>query len=348
MDSQLLEKIRKGLVIFLLLMAAGTPILTQEPKVLAPLLTLIGGLIILVPMLKLDKFELMQWAPMAGILIVSAGTYFWLAEATDGKAGITLAELFLITVALIVFGLIVFGYFYVLKMTDWPKDPDEMIRTSRMRRVKKILNEIVDETSSTGPGKYTQYDHVIHGLFWDTWLMLERPRHATYAPKKHKYLIENYAVARLERTAEIAVTKHPYQCKYGEIADRLAYDIVRGLPPVNIIKSFDPLPNTCPECKEPKPAHKANCMAAICWHCKYPTPPGKAGSENATQITPQCYIPCSPRGEAVDPFSPLLRRIRLPFSIPQGSFHKDDLGSSWPENGRELRDQLQHEEDMVT
>ena len=87
--------------------------------------------------------------------------------------------------------------------------------------------------------------------------MLNNPHRTSYAWKEHRNLVENYAVARLERTAEIAVTKHPYQCKYGEIADELAYNIVLGLPPVNLIKVFDPLPDICPECKEPKPAHKA-------------------------------------------------------------------------------------------
>ena len=228
-----------------------------------------------------------------------------------------------------------------------------MIRASRMRRVKKMLREIVDETRSEGMGTYTRYDHDIHGLFSDVWVMLNKPHLTTYKWSEHKNLVENYAVALLERTAEIAVNKHPYQCKYGEIADRLAYDIVRGLPPVRIVRNLDPLLETCPECKEIKPSHKANCMAAICWRCKHPTPPIEQGSKNAAIITPQCWNPllCSPRGEQPNPASQTVSRIPLAFSMPVNDSHEIHLGPKWPRNREdldELLERLKQDEDLAT
>ena len=238
MDSQLFQKIQKGLIDFLFVTAVAALIMFPDSSTRAPLLTLIGGLVILVPMLKLNKLELLQVAPILGILVATGGTYFWLSEATGGKAGITLAELFLGTVALIVMGAIVFAFVWVLVKTDSREDPEEMIRASRLRRAKRELREVADETRTTGFNEYTKYDPVIAALFRNIWSMLNNPHLSTYAWKEHKNLIENYAVATLERTAEIAITKHPYQCKYGEIATSLAYDIVRGLLPVRVIRAL--------------------------------------------------------------------------------------------------------------
>ena len=160
-------------------------------------------------------------------------------------------------------------------------------------------------------------------------------------------------VERLVRTAQIATSKHPHQCKYGECAQALADDASLFLQRVNIIGDFDPLPDACPECHESKPSHKANCMAAICWRCKYPTPPSKAGSTNTAAITPQCHIPpiCFPRGEQIGTDSQVLPRVRLPFTIPQGG--SDDCLSmiQWPRERKQLRillEQLQAIEDDVT
>ena len=355
MDPQFFQKVQKGLIVFLIIMAVTTLLIFPEAKVRAPLLTLIGGLVILVPMLNLNKLELLQVAPIVGILVVSGGTYFWLSEATGEKAGITLAGLFLGTVALIAMGAIVIAFFWIITKTNSMQDPDDMIRASRIRRVKRQLREILGDVNGARSSNYSQYDPTISALFRDTWSMLNNPHRTSYAWREHKNLVENYAVARLERTAEIAVTKHPYQCKYGEIAHELAYNIVLGLPPVNLIKVFDPLPDTCPECKEPKPAHKANCMAAICWRCKYPTPPSKARGRSISLITPQCHQSlglCIPRGEQAHPTDPVVTRIRLPFSIPQDDDSNEyHPGPGWNRDKRKLKDfleQLQQEEDRVT
>ena len=143
LDPQFFQKVQKGLIVFLVIMAITTLIIFPEAKVRAPLLTLIGGLVILIPMLNLNKLELLQVAPIVGILVVSGGTYFWLSEATGKKAGITLAELFLGTVALIAMGAIVIAFFWIITKTNSMQDPDDMIRASRIRRVKRQLREIL-------------------------------------------------------------------------------------------------------------------------------------------------------------------------------------------------------------
>ena len=131
------------------------------------------------------------------------------------------------------------------------------------------------EVFSLNGTTYAEYDSDINMLFANSWSMLERRSQTTYAWREHENLIENYLVERLEVTARIAITKHPHQCKYGEIAQSLADEIRSMMPVVNIIREFDPLPDACPECREVRPAHRVNCMAAICWRCKYPTPPSE-------------------------------------------------------------------------
>ena len=178
--------------------------------------------------------------------------------------------------------------------------------------------------------------------------MLQNEWQTSYAPKEHENLIGSYLVERLLRTAKIAINNHPHQCKYGEVAQELADESSLFLQRVNIIKDLSPLPDTCPECREPKPSHKANCMAAICWQCKYPTPPIRAESTNETVITPECHLPrlCDPRGEQVTPNSPILTRIRLPISIPQGNGDEDLPMGVWPRQRREFRNLLRDLQEM--
>ena len=112
-----------------------------------------------------------------------------------------------------------------------------MLRRRRLvGSVRKQLGDLARETSSV-PGvfsngtRYAEYDSDINMLFINSWSMLENRNRTTYAWREHENLIENYLVERLEVTARIAITKHPHQCKYGEIAQSLA-DEIRSMMPV--------------------------------------------------------------------------------------------------------------------
>ena len=358
MSEKTIEIIRMVAVGFLVIVAivAISQELSDDAK--AALLTMTGGAIIVVALFPARKPEFRDIGTICGTGIAVWGGWYWFSGETGEEAISTVLFVIVgaitISVLLALSGIFALVIAKVTNSTNQPRDPDDMRRDSRLRNVKKQLRRIARETTSVPMRKYSQYDATISTLFRDTWSMLDNTNRTTYDWKAHKELVENYAVARLERTAEIAVAKHPYQCKYAEIADTLAFDILMGLRPINVIRVFDPLPDNCPECKAPKPTHKANCMAAICWRCKYPTPPQKRDSDNSATITPRCHIPnlCWPRGEQLDPLDPIVTRIRLPFSIPQGNTLENHLGPTWNNRDRKrLRDfleQLQQEEDRAT
>ena len=205
-------------------------------------------------------------------------------------------------------------------------EPIDANRRQIERRIQRRLDEIVHEVRQAGPrspggARYEAFDGTMFLLLLHTWSMINEPSQWTYDPANHRDLIGNYVVARLDKTAEIAISKHPHQCKYGAVAHNLSDYAGRWLRIVQLITQFDPLPQFCPECAEPKPSHQANCMAAICWRCKYPTPPRYSNSQKTTVITPQCHIPilCYPRGEMMAPMEPIANRIRLPFTIPHNA-----------------------------
>ena len=218
-----------------------------------------------------------------------------------------------------------------------------------MRRVRSQLRAVTAEIRGRGTGPYWRFDHNIYQLFFKAWLVADRQQQCTYNVKAHGNLMENYLSAMLHRTAEIAVTMHPEQCKYAEIAERLADDVELYLERIFLITKFDPLLSDCPQCKETLPAHKANCMAAICWQCKYPTPPRNPNSSNESTVTPQCHdaIQCKPRGEQIPPVAPVTYRLTLPFTVSQSYGDVDmRIHGLWPNNKRDLNrllEQLQHD-----
>ena len=351
-------KVRIVVLGFLCVVAIATYFGHDEAGIRAPLLTMTGGAMILVPLVPTGKIELPQIATLLGTLAALVGGWYWVSEATGGKPGPTLATAMLGAVGMVVVALLFVGSFRILGSSASQEDPDMLRRRRKVGSVRKQLRELVRETTSvrgvfSKRTTYAEYDSDINMLFANSWSMLERRSQTTYAWREHENLIENYLVERLEVTARIAITKHPHQCKYGEIAQSLADEIRSMMPVVNIIREFDPLPDACPECREVRPAHRVNCMAAICWRCKYPTPPSKDGGDNTAVITPQCHdsVLCSPRGEQLAAGAPILRRIRLPFTIPQKG--KDERLSTfeWPRNRGGLRDllaELRHEEDAVS
>ncbi|MXZ90449.1 MAG: hypothetical protein F4W95_10510 [Chloroflexi bacterium] len=311
----------------------------------APVLTFIGGAIVVVWFMPVRRPEWRDAVVVIGTGVATAGSWYWLMDASDGDWTTLVAALMggvVLVIIIFVIGIVI----WVFARLDG--EPIERDRRAIERRLRRRLHEVVDETQHAGPRGpdgvlYERFDHVIFELFLNTWSMVKDPSRWTYAPREHKNLIDNYVVARLRRTAEIAIGKHPHQCKYGAVAYNLSDYAELYLYRVMLITEFDPLPAECPHCKEPKPTHKANCMAAICWQCKYPTPPRNQNSQITEVITPQCHIPalCFLRGESVTPKEPNAIRIKLPFTIPQDGEDQSLTMGNWPRNRRDLRNLLE-------
>ena len=340
------------LVFVAILCGAALAALTQDVSngEKAPVLTFIGGAIVVVWFIPVRRPEWRDAIVVVGTGVATAGSWYWLLDASGGDSTTLVAALMGGTLLVIVIFVIVAVIWGLSRLDSEPMGRD---RRAIERGLRRSLREVVDETRQArplGPDGilYQQFDHVISMLFLNTYSMANNPSRWTYATKEHKNLIDNYIIARLRRTAEIAIGKHPHQCKYGAVAYNLSSYAALRLYRVMLITEFDPLPALCPHCKEPKPTHKANCMAAICWQCKYPTPPRNPDSQNTEVITPQCHIPalCSPRGESVSPVEPITVRIKLPFTIPQGGEDQCLPMRDWPRDRRALRnlfEMLQHD-----
>lgn len=351
------KRVRIGILAFLSVVALVTALADLEVGIKAPLLTVTGAAMFIVPLVPPEKFELPQVAMLLGTVAALLGGWFWLSDATEGNAAPAMANVMLGAVAVIMLGIMVYGFIRVLGSSSRHEEPYMRRRRRIVGGIRKQLRDLVRETTSvrgvySNGTRYAEYDSDINMLFVNSWSMLEHRNRTSYAWREHENLVENYLVERLEITARVAITKHPHQCRYGEVAQSMAEEFSRLLPRVNIITGFDPLPDACPECREAKPAHRVNCMAAICWRCKYPTPPGKHGEDNTAIITPHCHIPqlCFPRGEQLSANAPLLTRIRLPFTIPQNGKDERLSMGEWPRSRSGLRDlleQLQYEEDTV-
>ena len=322
----------------------------DDAAVKAPVLTFIGGAIVVIWFLPVRRLNWRDVVVVLGTGIATAGSWYWLMDATQGHPTPLLVS-FLGGVVTVV--IVLATIFIVQGRTHSSHEPIDHNRREIDRMVRRRLHEIVDETRQAGPRSagavtYEAFDSTILLLFLHTWSMTNAPRRWTYDPTHHRDLIGNYVVARLEKTAEIAISKHPHQCKYGAAAHNLANHARTSLRTIRLIKEFDPLPTNCPQCEEPKPTHQANCMAAVCWQCKYPTPPKTPDSQKTTVITPQCHIPtlCSPRGELVTPVEPTAIRIRLPFTMPQNGEDECLTTGEWPRRKRDLRNllgQLNHD-----
>lgn len=327
-------------------LAAGLTVWPLEASyaVKGPMLTFIGGAIVLVGLLP-ERPEWKSLIVIAGTATAVGGSWYWYWDATKGD-GWLLASVIVVSVVLVGTPLSVIGIASFMNR----RVPDEMERERRVvvRSLKRRLNDVVSETRQAGahwPGgeHYEAYDFTINMLFLQTWSMLQNPYQWTYAPREHEDLIAWYVIERLRRTAEIAISKHPHQCKYGAIAYNLSEFAALHLYRINIITEIDPVPTECPECREPKPTHKVNCMAAICWRCKYPTPPRSKNSQNTTVFTPQCYslFSCSIRGEELVPVAPIATRLKLPIGIPRGGEDQSLTGPLWPPNRGRLRQLLE-------
>ena len=343
-------KARWSAAAILLVTALLAAYANDDAAVKAPVLTFIGGAMVVTWFLPVRRPEWRDAVVVMGTGIATAGSWYWLTDATEGDPT-TLVLSLIGGVALVVVSLVALLIWRALTLAS--NEPIDHNRREIERRVRRRLHEIVDETRQAGPRSagsetYEAYDSTMLLLFLHTWSMTNAPHRWTYDPTHHRDLIGNYVVARLEKTAEIAISKHPHQCKYGAAAHNLASYARRSLRTNQLITEFDPLPTNCPECKEQKPTHQANCMAAVCWRCKYPTPPKNPDSQKTTVITPQCHIPmlCSPRGELVTPVEPTAVRIRLPFTVPQNGEDQSLTMGEWPRRKRDLRNllgQLNHD-----
>ena len=315
----------------------------------APILMLCSGGFLLAAFFPQRRPRLNEWLAIGGTAIALVSSWYWLLAATRGEWASPLANVFFSVAALAIVILVLTALFFGLRTARAMDDPFEINRRAILRRVKARLLQVSSEISSTPRSEYTRYDGNIHMLFLSAFSLLNSPHVCTYNPAGHFNLLENYLCEILYSTAALAVTRHPDQCKYGEIADHLAKDAELYLNRIKLITRLDPMPRSCPQCGEQLPAHSASCMAAICWRCKYPTPPQDSKCANETIITPVCHLQslCAPRGEQRNPETKIVPRVSLPFSIPQSY---DDIrmskGPSWPRNKEDrqrLLNSLQHD-----
>ena len=360
-----IELLQLAVCVVMLVAFAATIWLPAKHSIKAPMLALVSGVFMLASIIpgklpERDQIPVLGGATLGTVVALGAGWY-WLLDATEGQG---FRSIYPAAVALIVF--LVLFYVAFLGWAVWlivliRRPADDSLashprRKAIVRRVKQGLLQSYREVNSAPKTRFTDYDSEISHLFLSMWSILGNPHYWTYDPKAHQNLLENYLVALLNYTAEVAIGKHPWQCKYGGVADGLAQQSELYLERVGIITELNPLPDVCPECKAAKPAHKTSCMAAICWLCKYPTPPANPARASEKVITPQCNIDflCAPRGEAVQPTAPVVVRIKLPVTIPQAEENSFDIlrpaGGGWPLNGRQLRDllgKLQQAEDQA-
>lgn len=343
------ERIRVWVAVSLGVVFAGTLIAELSHPVKAPILMLCSGGFILTAVFPQRRPHVNDWLLTGGTSVALVSSWYWLLAATGGQWASPLATVFFSTAALAIVILVLTALFFGLRTVSTMEDPFEVNRTAIMRRVRARLVQVSSEVSSTPWSQYSRYDGNIHMLFLSALSLLNTPHVCTYYPEEHSNLLENYLCEILYSTATIAVTKHPEQCKYGEIADNLAKDAELYLHRIKLITCLDPMPCSCPQCGVQLPAHKANCMAAICWRCKYPTPPRDSSCTNESVITPVCHLQflCAPRGEQRNPETEVVPRVSLPFSIPQSY---DDIimpkGPSWPRNKKDcqrLLDNLHHD-----
>ena len=328
---------------------AGTLIAELSHDVKAPILMLCSGGFILTAVFPQRRPRLNEWLAIGGTAVALVSSWYWLLAASVGEWASPLATVFFSAAALAIVILVLTALFFGLRTVSTMEDPFEINRTGILRRIKARLVQVSSEISSTPRSQYSRYDGNIHMLFLSALSLLNTPHVCTYNPVGHSNLLENYLCEILYRTAVIAVTRHPDQCKYGEIADNLAKDAELYLHRIKLVTRLDPMPCSCPQCGEQLPAHRASCMAAICWRCKYPTPPQDSKCANESVITPVCHLQflCAPRGEQRNPVTAVVPRVSLPFSISQSY---DDIrmpkGPSWPrkkEDRQRLLNNLQHD-----
>ena len=247
----------------LVVAALFTPFVIESDDVRAPLLTFMGGAAVVVSLFHPRISKLQSVGSFVGTVIATFGSWYWLSAAAEEPFQILTIVLAVATL-FSVYGYIGLIVFRVVRSVGSLPDPYEAKRAGVVKEVLTELKGITDEIRTRG----FHFDPIIYELFNNTREMFEAPDRMTYAWREHDDLIGNYVVQRLKRTAEIAITRHPHQCKYGDIANELASRGNYFLPIHRLITDIDALPKKCPECDEPKPSHKANCMAAICWRCK--------------------------------------------------------------------------------
>ena len=331
---------------YFLFCAALSLVYPLESGVRAPLLALASGMTLATALFTLTRPGVKEWLSLIAAILGIAAAWFWLSQATnEDPVSMVMLVIAIPTIVLMFVWLGIVGwneYQYKTKGSYY------IGRGAYRNSVRQQLRRIVGQLRTTGtrlPGgdKYSRFDFELYSFFNNTWLILERPHSWTYAPIQHQDLLDTYIFRRLRRIAEIAITKHPYQCKYGEIAHDLSWESELLLQSVNIIVEFDPLPGRCPQCKEAKPKHRANCMAALCWRCKYPTPPSDRKGQGERVITTECIYSsnCEPRGELIQPDEEVVKRLSLPLGMPrQGDREEDLITLRWPTNKKELKELL--------
>lgn len=351
------EKLRLSVGILLLAMVAATGLDESPAKEKAPVLTLMAGAVILTgifPIRRPSREELPAViGTIIGTIIAIFGALFWLYDATEGQLFEKLATLFFGATALLMLFFMTAAVVWGASAAGGQGDPDMTRRRSIMRRVGRELERTYDRTTSEHGSPYSQYNGDISTIFLYCWSMVKNASRWTYNPREHQNLIENYLIEWLRYVEQLAIARHPSQCKYAEVAYNLAQESRNYLRTVLLITEFDPLPQECPECREALPAHKANCMAAICYMCKLPAPPQRRSSENTAVITPQCYNNpfCIFRGQQLNPKAPIVPRISLGFGIPEGSQDMRVRASILPARKKERRNtlaNLQQMEDQLT
>ena len=85
------KNVQNGVLWFLGFVVVATLLVYPEARVRAPLLTVTGAAMFLVPVVPTGKIELPQIATLLGTLVALFGGWYWVSDATGGEPGITVA-----------------------------------------------------------------------------------------------------------------------------------------------------------------------------------------------------------------------------------------------------------------
>ena len=121
-------KINKIRIAFIIALSTIAVIIgaVGDTEIKAPTLTLRGGLIALVSLIPKGKPTVENFGIMAGMLSATAGSYFWLVDASSPEDGVTF-------ILLILYGVIMFA-FPVWFLTTPIEEAYKFIRSLLSRR----------------------------------------------------------------------------------------------------------------------------------------------------------------------------------------------------------------------
>ena len=98
------KKVQIGVLGFFCLAAVIALLVYPEAGIKAPLLTMTGAAMFLVPLVPTGKIELPRVAALLGTVVALVGGWYWVSDATGGNPGITVATVMIAAVGLVAVG----------------------------------------------------------------------------------------------------------------------------------------------------------------------------------------------------------------------------------------------------